>query len=55
VTLETFILSVIIATVIICTGIIAYARGYKAGVAYCMAQMQVLEKPLRELHRMTRK
>ena len=50
-----FILSVIIATTIICTGIVAYARGYKAGIKYCKDQMQILEGPLRELQRMTRK
>ena len=50
-----FILSVIIATAIICTGMMAYARGYKAGVKYCTDQMRSLEGPLKELQRMTRK
>jgi hypothetical protein len=38
----------------VCVGVLAYTRGYKAGVAYCMAQLEPVREAAIELARTAR-
>ena len=50
-------LLVVVGVVIwtVCVGFLAYTRGYKAGVAYCMAQLEPVHEAAIELARTARR